>query len=133
MLHFTCYMLPVYIHTSYNNKIHLFTICTKMYRYLRQQCQYQHYLLHLSILISILATVPRTIPLLLLHVHMYIHVTYLYIHVILLHYLLLNLNLRVAPSDPLFGGGGGGTKGIVGTRSGSGCGQLLGPSNQAGA
>ena len=32
-----------------------------------------------------------------------------------------------------FGHFGGGTKGIVGTRSGSGCGQLLGPSNQAGA
>ena len=65
--------------------------------------------------ISILAAVPPT---------MLIHYDYL----------LLNLNLRrVPPSDPLFGGGGGGTKGIVGTRSGSGCGQLLGPSNQAGA
>ena len=44
-------------------------------------------------------------------------------------------NLRkTTVSLPLFsGGGGGGTTGIVGTLSGSGWGQELGPSNQAGA
>ena len=82
----TCYMLHVHVtcyryilvhniihHFTIRNKIHVMYVyiqCTKMYRYPRHQCQYQHYLLHLSILISILATVPRTI-LLLLHTYMW--------------------------------------------------------------